>query len=76
MNDENTGMQKEIDSHGFPVPQEHVPGFVYVGKVLGRSVKVKVDDIQNVDIASLNLDFDFLRVKSVDELEIVKKEKA
>lgn len=69
------GNEKEIDSHGFAVPQEHVPGFVYVGKVRGRSVKVKVDDIQNVNIASLNLDLNFLGVKSVDELEIVKKEK-
>ncbi|TDI96938.1 MAG: hypothetical protein E2O29_01510 [Deltaproteobacteria bacterium] len=69
------GEQKEVDNHGFAVPQEHAPGFVYVGKIRGRSVKVKVDDIQNVKIASLNLDLKFLGVKSVDELEIVRKEK-
>lgn len=69
------GNKKETDSHGFAVPQEHVSGTVYIGKVLGRSVKVKVDDIQNVDIASLDLDLNFLGVKSVDELEVVKKEK-
>ncbi len=72
MSEENT----KADRFGFPVPQEHAPGFVYVGRMLGRSVKVKVDDIQNVDIASLDLDLNFLGVKSVDELEIVKKEKA
>ena len=72
MSEENV----KADKFGFPVTQEHVPGFVYVGKELGRSVKVKVNDIQNVDIASLDLDLNFLQVKSVDELKIIKKEKA
>ena len=63
------------DQFGNPVPTEHTSGVVYIGKPFGRSVKVKVKDIQNVDIASLDLDLEFLKVKSIKELEIVKKVK-